>query len=145
MKIHELSLVAALAVAALVHSPALQAQEKEAKRERPPGAPGQRGEAIKERFARMAEELKLTEAQKPKVEAALKEQVEKMRELRDIAPEERRAKVQALRADMDKQMKGILTTEQYEKWQKTREQRGPREGRPDGPQKKRDGKKAEAN
>jgi len=149
MKIHKLSLIAALAAAVLAFSPALRAQEKEkdAKAERPPGAPGQRGD-MKERLTRMAEELKLTDAQKPKVEAALKEQAEKMRALRDAAPEDRREKVQALRADMDKKMKEILNTEQYGKWQKAREQgRGSREGRPDGPrgEKKRGEKKAEQN
>jgi len=147
MKIHKFSLMAALAAAVLAFNPALSAQEKDAKRERPPGASGQRGDMIKERFNRMAEELKLTDAQKPKVEAALKEQVEKMRGLRDTAPEERREKVQTLRADMDKKLKEILTAEQYEKWQKTREQRGPREDRPGSPrgEKKRGEKKAEQN
>lgn len=145
MKIHKIGIIAALATAMLAFSPGMSAQEKEAKRQRPPGA-GQRGDMIKERFTRMAEELKLTEAQKPKVEAALKEQIEKMRGLRDAAPEERRTKGQALRVDLDKKMKEILTAEQYEKWQKTREQgRGPREGRPGGPrgEKKRGEKKAE--
>ena len=148
MKIHKSSLIAAVAAAVLAFSPALSAQEKDAKRERPPGATGQRGDMIKERFNRMAEELKLTDAQKPKVEAALKEQVEKMRGLRDAAPDDRREKVQALRADMDKKMKEILNSEQYEKWLKAREQgRGPREGRPDGPrgEKKRGEKKAVQN
>jgi Spy/CpxP family protein refolding chaperone len=145
MKIHKIGIIAALAAAVLAFSPGLNAQEKEAKRQRPPGA-GQRGDMIKERLTRMAEELKLTDAQKPKVEAALKEQIEKMRGLRDTAPEERRTKVQALRVDLDKKMKEILTAEQYEKWQKTREQgRGPREGRPGGPRggKKRGEKKVE--
>jgi Spy/CpxP family protein refolding chaperone len=143
MKIHKIGIIAALAAAVLAFSPGLSAQEKDAKRQRPPG---QRGDMIKERLTRMAEELKLTDAQKPKVEAALKEQIEKMRGLRDAAPEERRTKVQALRVDLDKKMKEILTAEQYEKWQKTREQgRGPREGRPGGPrgEKKRGEKKAE--
>src|SRR5688572_10089661 len=95
MKIHKLSLIAVLAAAAvLVGSPALRAQEKEkdTKQERTPGAPGQRGD-MKERLNRMAEELKLTDAQKPKVEAALKDQAEKMRGLRDAAPEDRREKM----------------------------------------------------
>ena len=148
MKIHKFSLMAVLAAAVLACSPALRAQEKDAKRERPPGAPGQHGDMAKERFNRMAEELNLTDAQKPKVEAALKEQVEKMRGLRDAAPDDRRAKVQALRVDMDKKMKEILNSEQYEKWLKAREQvRGPREDRPDGPrgEKKRGEKKAVEN
>jgi Spy/CpxP family protein refolding chaperone len=147
MKIHKISLIAALAAAVLGLSPALRAQEQDAKKERPPAAPVQRGDA-KERLNRMAEELKLTEAQKPKVEAVLKEQAEKMRALREATPQERRDKAQAMRADMDKKMKEILDAEQYAKWQKGREQsRGPREGRPDGPrgEKKSKEKKAEQN
>lgn len=146
MKIHKLGLMlAAVAATVLAGGPALDAQEnKDAKRERPPGA-GQRGDAVKERLARMAEELKLTDAQKPKVEAALKEQVEKMRELRDVAPEERREKAQALRADMDKKVKEILTADQYATWQKLRPQgRGEGRGGPGG-EKKRGGKEAEQN
>jgi len=141
MKIHKLGLIAALAAAVLAGSPALNAQEtKDTKRERPPGA-GQREDMVKERLARMAEELKLTDAQKTKVEAALKAQAEKMRGLRDAAPEERREKAQALRADMDKKMKEILTADQYTSWQKMRPQG---RGGPGG-EKKRGEKKADKN
>src|SRR5262245_12913885 len=59
MKIHKLGLIAVLAVATLAPGPVLRAQESDAKRERPAGT-GQRGDAVKERLARMAEELKLT-------------------------------------------------------------------------------------
>jgi len=141
MKMHKLGLIAALAAAVFAGSPALNAQEnKDAKRDRPPGA-GQREEMAKERLNRMAEELKLTEAQKTKVEAALKGQAEKMRGLRDATPEERREKAQAARTDMDKKMKEILTSEQYEKWQKTRAQG---RGGPGG-EKKKSEKKAQPN
>ena len=143
MKIHKLSLIAAVAAAVLAFSPALRAQEKDTKQQRPPGAPGQRGD-MKERFAKMADELKLTDAQKPKVEAALKDQAEKMRALRDAAPEDRREKAQALRADMDKKMKEILAADQYEKWQKMRPQGREGRGGPQG-EKKRGDKKAQQN
>ena len=148
MKIHKLSLMAAFMAVVLAGSTALNAQEKkDTKRERPPGA-GQREDMIKQRLNRMAEELKLTETQKTKVEATLKEQAGKMRELRDAAPEQRREKAQALRADVDKRMKDILTADQYEKWQKLRAQgRSARNGRPDSPrgEKKRGAKNAEQN
>jgi len=117
-------------------SPALNAQEnKDAKRQRPPGA-GQREDMIKERAARMAEELKLTDTQKPKVEALLKEQAEKIRGLRDATPEVRREKAQAMRADMDKKMKDILTADQYTSWQKMRAQGREGRGGPGGEKKK---------
>jgi len=144
MKMHKLGLMAALAAVVLAGSPVLNAQEKkDAKRDRPPGA-GQRQDMIKQRLNRMAEELKLTETQKTKVEAALKEQAEKIRGLRDATPEVRREKAQAMRTDMDKKMKEILTADQYASWQKMRPQGREGRGGPGGP-KKQKGKKAAAN
>ena len=72
-----------------------------------PGGPGGRGEAAKERVNRMAEELKLTDEQKTKVEAVFKEQQEKMRTARDpnSTPEDRRQKMQTMREEMSKKMR----------------------------------------
>lgn len=126
MKISKVSFIAALVAAAvLVCGPALRAQDKAGKREgRPPA--GEREQMMKARLDKMAEELKLNSEQKTKVEALMKEQGEKMRGLRDATPEERREKGRTLRQEMDKKMKEILTSEQYEKWQKTRQEgRGP--------------------
>jgi|PlaIllAssembly_1097288.scaffolds.fasta_scaffold790519_1 Spy/CpxP family protein refolding chaperone len=142
MKIHKLGLMAALAAAALAFSPALNAQEKkEGKRQGPPTA-AQREDMLKQRMTRMSEELKLTDAQKPKVEAVLKDQAEKMRGLRDATPEVRREKAQALRTDMDKKMKEVLTADQYTSWQKMRAQGREGRGGPGG-EKKRGEKNAE--
>ncbi len=139
MRIHKVGLIAALTViATLAGGPILLAQQKEApKRERREAGP--RAGALP---PRMLEELKLTEAQKQKVEAALKEQAEKTRALREdtsLTAEQRREKGRALREGMDKKMKEILTTEQYEKWQKLREQGRPGEGRPGGEKKRGEG------
>jgi Spy/CpxP family protein refolding chaperone len=126
MKMHKVSLLAALAAGALIaFTPTLRAQDN--KPERPAREPraGQRGEAPRERLAKIAEDLKLTEEQKTKVEAALKEQVETLRGLRDAAPEERREKMQAARKAFNGKMKGILSADQYAKWEKTRAERGP--------------------
>ena len=77
---------------------------------------------------------KLSDEQKTKVEAAMKAQAEALRGLRDATPEERREKAQAARKEFNGKMKEILTADQYAKWEKAREQRGPgREGRPGGP------------
>ena len=138
MKMHRISLLAALVAGALIALTSnSQAQEK--KPDRPPGGPqaGQRGEQAKERLAKISEELKLTADQKTKVEAAMKEQAETMRGLRDATPEERREKMQTARKAFDGKMKEILTADQYAKWEKTRQQRGPggegRRGGPGGP------------
>jgi Spy/CpxP family protein refolding chaperone len=83
---------------------------------------------------RLNEELKLTDAQKPKVEALLTAQAEKMRGLRDATPEERQEKMKASREEMSKKMKEILTAEQFAKYEKM-----PPPGRPGGGKKKSDG------
>ena len=156
MKINKLSIVTALAATAmLAFSPALRAEDKPAKPEdkparpegRPGGPGGQRGGAdfVKQRLERMTEELKLTDAQKPKVEAALKAQGEKMQGTRDLPPEERREKFQAAREEFNKKMKDTLDKEQYEKFEKMAQQRpgggqGGRRGGPEG-EKKPDGEK----
>lgn len=135
MKMHKVSLLAALAAGALLaFSSSLSAQENKPDRpERGPRA-GQRGGDPKERLARIAEELKLTEDQKTKIGAALKEQADTLRGLRDTAPEERREKMQAARKAFDGKMKEVLSADQYAKWEKVREERGPRgEGRRNGP------------
>jgi Spy/CpxP family protein refolding chaperone len=134
MKMHKVSLLLAVAGALIAFTPALQAQES--KPDRPPGGQraGQRGEQVKERLDRISEELKLTADQKTKVEAALKEQAETARGLREATPEERREKMQAARKAFNGKMKEILTADQYAKWEKAREQRGPAgEGRRGGP------------
>ena len=131
MKMHRVSLMAAVAAGALIAlTPTLRAQDS--KPDRPEGGPraGQRGEMAKERFAKISEELNLTADQKTKVEAALKEQAETLRGLRDATQEERREKMQAARKGFDTKMKGILTADQYAKWEKIRPQRG--SGRPGG-------------
>ena len=134
MKMKKVSLMAALAAGALIaFSPLVRAQDKPARPEgRPPA--GQRGEMAKERVAKMAEELKLTDEQKTKVTALLKAQAETRRGLRDATPEERKEKMKAGQAEMEKKMKEILTPEQYTKWEKLRKEAGPgRRGGPGGP------------
>ena len=118
MKLTKISLIAVLAAATVLsYSPTLSAQEKKDTPKREGGGQGG-GDFVKQRMDRLNEELKLTDEQKPKVEALLKAQAEKMRGLRDATPEERREKMQASREEMGKKMKEILTTEQYEKYQK---------------------------
>lgn len=126
MKMHKVSLLAALAAGALLaFTPAVRAEDKPAQTERPGGPRGgQPGERIK----KLAEELNLTADQKAKMEAAMKEQRDAMQGAKDLTPEERRTKMQENRKAMDAKIKEILTPEQYTKWEKLREQ-----NRPGGP------------
>jgi Spy/CpxP family protein refolding chaperone len=78
--------------------------------------------------------LNLTDDQKPKVKAALDTRDQKMTDLRadtTLSQEDRRTKMQAIRQDMSDQMKAVLTTEQFAKWQQMA-QRGRRNGPPPG-------------
>jgi Spy/CpxP family protein refolding chaperone len=131
MKYNKITLIAALAVAGMVcmGSTATAQDTKPDKKpelgQRPPaGRPG----------TRIAQELKLTEEQNKKFQAAMAEQREKGTKLREdtsLTPEQKREKSQALRTESQKKIKEILTPEQYQQWEKLRSQ--PRQARPGGP------------
>lgn len=128
MKMHQVSLLAAVAAGALVALPLNLRAEDNSKPDRPVKRERveHRKEVAKARLTKMADELKLTDDQKTKVEAALKEQAETLRGLREAKPEERREKMQAARKAFDGKLKEILTADQYAQWEKTHKQRAPR-------------------
>jgi Spy/CpxP family protein refolding chaperone len=134
MKMNKISLMAALAAGAMIALGSVaQAGDKP---DRPEGGPraGEHREKAKERLAKLAEALDLTEEQRTKVAAAMKEQAETLRGLKDATPEERKEKMQAAKAELEAAMKEILTAEQYAKWEKFREQHRPGgHGRPGKP------------
>jgi len=97
----------------------------------PPGGPGMRGQAG---FDRIAEQLNLTDDQKPKVKAILEDQRKKMGDLRDdtsLSREDKMAKRKAVHEDTVTQMKAVLTADQFQKWQAMQPQMGNRH--PGGP------------
>ena len=123
MKANKTMLIAALAAGSLlVWSLALRAGDTNTPPSTPPaGAPpaGHRPPGV--RGGPMLEQLNLTADQKPKVQAIMDAQREKMRDLRQetsLTPEDRRAKMKAIHDDTTTQMKAVLTPEQFEKWQK---------------------------
>ena len=128
MKMHKVSLLAALAAGALIaFTPTLRAEDKPAhpeRSERPGGGPsgagggGQRGDMLK----KMAEELGLSDEQKSKLQEVFKSQREAMK---DLSQEERREKMKESREAVNAKVKEILTTEQYAKWEKIRDERRP--------------------
>ncbi len=115
MKLTKTSLIASLAVVALLAcSSSLLAQETNTP---PAGAPPVGGMKRPD----FAKELNLTEDQKPKFEAIVKESMQKRRELRSdtaLTPEEKRTKAKAIQEDAAKQLKELLTAEQFAKWEK---------------------------
>ena len=107
---------------------------------------GKRGQSIEQQLERMTTDLKLTDAQKPKVKAVLEEGQKQREAMRDTPQDQRREKMRAAMEAQQKKLKEILTPEQLEKWQKQREEmRRNRPGGPDasGGEKKREKKKTE--
>jgi periplasmic protein CpxP/Spy len=97
-------------------------KEQPEKREKPNTA--RRGNPD-QRLKRIAEELGVNDEQKEKLKNLLTEENKQLRELREntsVAREERRAKVQQIRSETDKKVKALVTTEQFEKWKKHREE-----------------------
>lgn len=135
MKLNKVGLVAVLVAGGLLAwSTVATAQEGKAERKG-----GQRGFSVEQQMERMNEQLKLTDAQKPKIKAVLEESSKKRQEMfRDsnVPQDQRREKMQALTQEQDKKLKAILTSEQFEKWQKAREQMRQNRG---GGERKREG------
>jgi protein CpxP len=83
-------------------------------------AGGNRAAALRERMQDTARELNLTEEQKQQLQTIIRTQAGKVRDLRQntsLAPEDKRAKLRALRAEITAEVKKVLTPEQFEKWQ----------------------------
>jgi Spy/CpxP family protein refolding chaperone len=118
MKISKLGLLAALVLGGLVAGSTLATAQDAA----PPAGKKRGAMGVEQQLERMTTELKLTDAQVPKVKALLEEGAKKRGELRDATPEERREKMTAMREEQDKKLKEILTPEQFEKWTKMRDE-----------------------
>jgi periplasmic protein CpxP/Spy len=127
MRIQGLTLLAALALGGLLASTTVSsAQDANTRTNRPA-----RGRTMEQRLDRLTSELNLTDAQKPKVKAALEENMKNMEELRNVPREERRDKMREVREQHAKKMKEILTPDQFEKYKKLQEEM--RQRRPGGP------------
>jgi periplasmic protein CpxP/Spy len=136
MKANKTILVAALAVGGLlVGSLALRAGDTNKPSTAPPAGGPSGEQSPRGGFERMADQLNLTAEQKPKVQAIMSTQRQKMLDLRNdtsLSPDDRAAKRKAVVDETAQQMKAVLTPEQFDKWQKTSPM-GPRRPRPNGP------------
>ena len=123
------SLVAILALGGLVVCSTM-ATAQEAKGGKKGGKGGGRP-SVDQQVEQMTADLKLTDEQKPKVKAALEDTSKKMRELMsggEVPREQMREKMQPIMEEQSKKLKEILTSEQFAKWQKMREERRSRAG-----------------
>ena len=120
MKLNKTIALAALVAGSLfAGSVALQAQNNT--NTPPAGAPpgGLRGRGMN--FDTIAQQLALTDDQKPKVKAIIDDMQKKQRDLRadaSVAQEDKRAKSKEIRDAATQQLKPILTSDQFEKWTK---------------------------
>ena len=128
MKLTKTITLAALVAAGLLAGTALQAQD--APKDKPASAqtgPGQRGRPD------FAKALNLTEDQKPKFKEIMQGTMEKRRALNQdasLTPEEKKAKAKAIQEETTKQMKALLTEEQFAKWEKLSQRPRPGAGGP---------------
>ena len=123
MKINKFSVMTGLVLGGLMAFSSMAVAQDQ----KPGGGKG-RGFSVEQRMERMTEQLKLTDAQKPKVKAVLEATSKKMQDLRgdsSVPREERREKMQAIMSQEDKSLKEILTPDQYSTYEKMRsEMRG---------------------
>jgi Spy/CpxP family protein refolding chaperone len=130
MKSMKSTLIAALALGALLAGgSSLLAQDSTNK---PAGerGPGMRGGGRPD----FAKTLDLTDEQKPKVDAIMKDSMEKRKALREdtaMSQEDKRAKGKAIQEETTAKMKEVLTPEQFTKYEKMVQ--GMRGQRPGGP------------
>ena len=118
----KLSLVLAIALGTLVTCNMAMAQDASKKSKRG-------GMSADQRVDQMKKNLNLTDEQVPKVKAAMEDQQKKMQELRGETDQQaRRTKMREIMEQTNTKMKGILTDEQYKKFQETMQQRGGNKG-----------------
>ena len=85
-----------------------------------------RGANIDQRVEQLDKELTLTADQKTKIKAYFESERKKMQDMRadtSLTREQRQEKMKASREDLNKEMKSILTADQFTKWEKDADKR----------------------
>ena len=121
----KLSLIAALALGGLLAcSTIAMAQDASANKDAKKG--GKRGfQSIEQQMERLTKELTLTDEQKPKVEAVLKESQKKRQEIfadTSMDRQQMREKMRPIMEEQNKKLKEILTPDQMEKYTKMQDE-----------------------
>ena len=113
-------MIAALVAGSVLTAGNLLAQD--APKDKPPGEQGgPGGPGMRAGRPDFAAELKLTEEQKPKFKEIMQSAMAKRKALREDATtsaEDKKAKAKAIQEETTKDMKALLTEEQFAKWEK---------------------------
>ena len=131
MKITKSTLAAALTLASLISFKPLALAADKPDAAKPGPARRERREQARDRIEQMAKELNLSDDQKGKLKPIFQQEAEKLKALREdtsLSREQRREKLKGIRDEIAAKVKGVLTTEQFEKWQKRRNERPQRRG-----------------
>ena len=143
MRLHRISFNVVLGLGSLLACAPLGRAQTNTNNAAPGGG---RRATVQQRVERMSSELNLNADQKTKVTALFEAESKKRQELRadnSIPREEKREKAQAMMAEQEKKLKEILTSDQFEKWQKMRQQFRPRRPENQAPEKSPTEKKTE--
>jgi Spy/CpxP family protein refolding chaperone len=118
MKVTKTSIAVIAVTGLLALTSAVRAQTNTSTNAAPPAPKMHKaGPPVEVQLERLTRELTLTDAEKPLVKAVLEDQNKQMEGLSGLSPEDRRTKMQAIREEVSTKMKGILTPEQYTKYQ----------------------------
>ena len=115
---NKLSLIVAMALGGLVACSTLATAQDAAPKDAKKG--GKNRMTVEQQMERMTTQLNLTAEQKPKVEAVLKESSKKRQEIMNDSSIDRsqmREKMQPIMEKQNEKLKGILTEEQFKKYQ----------------------------
>jgi len=83
-----------------------------------------RGANVEQRLEQLDKQLQLTADQKTKLKTYFEGERKKMQDMRadtSLTREQRQEKMRAVREDLNKEMKSVLTPEQFTKWEKERD------------------------
>jgi protein CpxP len=129
MKKSSVTIACILALTASIATRTVFAADGDTKKEKTEATAPRRGGGAnatpEARVDRMAKELSLNDDQKAKLKPIFEDETTKMKALRDdttVAREDRRTKAQDIRKETDAKVKGVLTADQFSKWQEQRQQ-----------------------
>jgi len=83
-----------------------------------------RGANVEQRLEQLDKQLQLTADQKTKLKTYFEGERKKMQDMRadtSLTREQRQEKMKAVREDLNKEMKSVLTPDQFTKWEKERD------------------------
>lgn len=117
MKINKISMAIIAAATMLSLCPTIHAQDTDTNKPAAETPRARRAMSPEAELARIDKAVTLTDDEKPKVKAAVEEYSKAMQDAASAEQDDRRTKMRDAREAFDKKIKGILTEDQYTKFQ----------------------------